>query len=274
MPSPAAARHTNTGSPVGSAAATRSKSRVDGGSGASRSRKLCSIRPGTAGPPDRPNPPASSAGVRPRGSSSSASGLPRVSATIRSRTCSSSGPASTVPSSSCASPSSSPPTASSGRPSRCRSPLGSRTAKTSPTDSAPRRRATKASACAEAASNHCASSTMQTSGRFSAMSDRRLSTARPTRNRSGASPSRNPNAVPSAPRCGPGRRSRRSRNGAHSCCNPAYASSISDSTPTARAMPHPDACCTRYSSNALLPTPASPRSTSARLGPARTLATS
>ena len=47
-------------------------------------------------------------------------------------------------------------------PRRCRSPPGSRTAKTSPTDSAPRRRATKASACAEAASSHCASSTMQT----------------------------------------------------------------------------------------------------------------
>ena len=71
-----------------------------------------------------------------------------------------------------------------------------------------------------------------------------------------------------------GRRPRRSRNGEHSCCNPAYASSISDSTLAARAMPHPDACCTRYSNNALLPTPASPRSTSARLGPARTLATS
>ena len=156
MPSAATARHTNTGSPAGSPAATRSKSRVDGGSGASRSRKLCLIRPATAGAPDSPNPPASSAGVRPRGSSSSASGLPRVSATIRSRTRSSSGPASTVPSNSCASPSSSPPTASSGRPSRCRSPLGSRTAKTSPTDSAPRRRATKASVCAEAASSHCA----------------------------------------------------------------------------------------------------------------------
>ncbi len=39
------------------------------------------------------------------------------------------------------------------------------------------------------------------------MSDSRLSTARPTENRSGASPSRKPNAVPSASRCGPGRRS-------------------------------------------------------------------
>ena len=56
-----------------------------------------------AGGSDSPNPPASSAGVRPLGSSSNASGLPRVSATIRSRTRSSSGPASTVPSSSRAS---------------------------------------------------------------------------------------------------------------------------------------------------------------------------
>ena len=63
-------------------------------------------------------------------------------------------------------------------------------------------------------------------------------------------------------------------NGAHSCCSPANASSISDSTPAARTTLHPDACCTRYSSSALLPTPASPRNTSARLGPERTLATS
>jgi DNA-binding CsgD family transcriptional regulator len=62
--------------------------------------------------------------------------LPRVSATIRSRTGSSSGPASTVASSSRASRSPRPPTVSSGRPSKCRSPPGSRTANTSPTDSA------------------------------------------------------------------------------------------------------------------------------------------
>ena len=196
MPSSAAARHTSTGSPSGSAAATRSKRRVEGGSGASRSRKLCSIRSDNGGPSDIQNPPASSAGVKRRGSSSSASGLPRVSATIRSRTRSSSGPVTTVASNSCASRSSSPPTASSASPSKCRSPLGSRTAKTSPTDSAPRRRATNASACAEAASSHCASSTTHTSGRSSATSESRLRTARPTRNRSGASPSRKPNAVP------------------------------------------------------------------------------
>ena len=42
--------------------------------------------------PGSPNPPASSAGVNPRGSSNSASGLPRVSLTIWSRTRASSGP--------------------------------------------------------------------------------------------------------------------------------------------------------------------------------------
>ena len=43
----------------------------------------------------RPNPPASSAAVNPRGNSTNASGLPRVSATIRSRTRSSSRPGTT-----------------------------------------------------------------------------------------------------------------------------------------------------------------------------------
>ena len=66
--------------------------------------------------PGSPNPPASCAGVSPRGSSSSASGLPRVSATIWSRTRASSGPASTESSSARASPSGSPSTVSSGNP--------------------------------------------------------------------------------------------------------------------------------------------------------------
>ena len=205
IPSAPAAFHTSSGSPTGSAAATRSRSRVAGGSSARRSWKRSSMRPASAGAPSSPSPPASWAGVRPRGSSSSASGLPRVSATIRSRTRSSSGPATTAVSSARASWSSRPPTTSSASPSRCRSPAGSRTARTNPTDSAPRRRATKASACAEAPSSHCASSTTQTSGRSSATSDSRLRTARPTRNRSGASPSRTPNAVPKASRCGPGK---------------------------------------------------------------------
>ena len=52
---------------------------------------------GTA--PGSPNPPASSAGVNPRGSSNNASGLPPVSATIWSRTRASRGPVSTESSS-------------------------------------------------------------------------------------------------------------------------------------------------------------------------------
>ena len=272
MPSSAAACHTNTGSPTGLGRSDEQQQPRR------RRQRRQPLREALLDPPrqprgiQQPEPARELRGDRPRGSSSNASGLPRISATIRSRTRSSSGPVTTVPSNCCASRSSSPPTASSGNPSKRRSPLGSRTAKISPTDSAPRRRATNASACAEATSSHCASSTMQTRGRSSATSASRLRTASPTRNRSGAPRCRKPNALPSASRCGPGSPSSRSRNGAHSCCNPAYASSISDSTPVARAMPHPDACATRYSNNALLPTPASPRSTSARLVPPRTLA--
>ena len=50
-----------------------------------RCRNVRSIRLASGRASGSPNPPASSAGVSPRGSSSSASGLPRVSATIRSR---------------------------------------------------------------------------------------------------------------------------------------------------------------------------------------------
>ena len=97
------------------------------------------------------------------------------------------------------------------------------------TDSAIRRRATNASACADARSSHCASSTTHSNGRSRAASARRPSTARPTKKRSGGSPALRPNAVLSASRCGPGSASSRSSIGAHSCCSPAYASSISAS---------------------------------------------
>ena len=53
---------------------------------------LALTRLATAAVLGRPNPPASSAGVSTRGSCNSANGLPRVSATMRSRTCTSSGP--------------------------------------------------------------------------------------------------------------------------------------------------------------------------------------
>ena len=93
MPSRSAARHSSARSPDGSAAASCSSRRVWAGRASSWRPKLASIRPVSGVTAGRPNPPASSAGVSPRGSSSSASGLPRVSAMIRSRTRASSGPA-------------------------------------------------------------------------------------------------------------------------------------------------------------------------------------
>ena len=193
IPSRSAARHTSTGSPVGSAAATSSSDRVSAGSASSRRRKPCSIRAGTARPTS-PNPPASCAGLSPRGSSSSASGLPFVSATIRSRTCSSSRNPTAERSSARASWSGKPRTSRSASPRNC-SP-GSRAAKISPTGSASSRRAANASTCADARSSHCASSTTHSSGRSSATSDSKVSTASPTRNRSGAVPCPQPERDP------------------------------------------------------------------------------
>ena len=88
-----------------------------------------------------------------------------------------------------------PPITITGRlPSSISSPGSPRTAKTNAIGSARRRRATKARTWAEARSSHCASSIRQTSGRSSAVRDRRLSTARPTRKRSAAAPPVRPNA--------------------------------------------------------------------------------
>ena len=79
-----------------------------------------------------PNPPASSAGVNPRGSSISASGLPRVSSRIRAFTRSSSGPGIVASSSSRASSAASPSITSSGSPSSACSSPDSRSANTNP----------------------------------------------------------------------------------------------------------------------------------------------
>ena len=53
----------------------------------------------------------------------------------------------------------------------------------------------------------------------------------------------------------------------------ANASSISNCRPATRTTRHPDAASRRYSSSAVLPTPASPRITRARLSPMRTAST-
>jgi hypothetical protein len=211
MPSCSAARQTSTGSPTGSAAAMSRSSRVAGGSGTRRRRKLSSMRPARGVASGSPKPPASSAGVCPCGSSRRARGLPRLSATIRSRTRGSSAPVTAVSSRAVASLVLSPRTTSSGSPGRRESRSDARTAKTMATGSAASRRATNSSVCTEAWSSHWASSTTQTSGRSSATSDSSVSTARPTRKRSGGAPAFSPNAVDSASCCGPGSECSRSR---------------------------------------------------------------
>jgi len=71
---------------TGSAAAISKRRLASCGRLASRRLKLSSMLADSGTATGRPNPPASCAGVRPRGSSSSASGLPPVSTTIRSST--------------------------------------------------------------------------------------------------------------------------------------------------------------------------------------------
>ncbi len=88
--------------------------------------------------------------------------MPRVSATIRSRTCSSRPPGIPDASSARASSSPSPSTTSSGSPPSSCTSHGWRTANTIATGSASRRRATKDSAWADSRSSHCTSSTTHT----------------------------------------------------------------------------------------------------------------
>ena len=116
IPRSAAARHSSAASPVGSAAATSSSSWVSAGRSPERRWNMSSIRRGTLIASGSSNPPARRAGDALRGSSSSARGLPRASATIRSRTPSSSGVRTAAASSARASLSPSPSRRSSGNP--------------------------------------------------------------------------------------------------------------------------------------------------------------
>ena len=123
------------------------------GSCRTRRRKLASIRPGNDPSPASANPPASP-WENSRGSSSSASGLPRASASIRSRTLSSRRVVMTDASNARAETSGSPssrnsdsPLSSSTPPARARRTAGQ-------PNRPPRRRATNASTCAEDRSSH------------------------------------------------------------------------------------------------------------------------
>ena len=188
MPSRCAARHSRGTSPTGSAAATSRNCRDGGGRALSWVMKLRSRRLARGAVLRAPGavPKASSVGVSARGNSRRASGLPWDSARMRSRTRESRVPGTADSSSAAASSIASPRTRSSGSPASLGSSSVSRTAKTRPTGSAASRRATNSSVWAEAWSSHCASSTTQIRGCSSATSDRRVSTARPSRKRSGA----------------------------------------------------------------------------------------
>ena len=76
LATPAPGRQSGRPPPAGAAAGSGP------GRACTRRRKLSSMLPARGTAPGSPNPPASWAGVNPRGSSSKASGLPRVSATI------------------------------------------------------------------------------------------------------------------------------------------------------------------------------------------------
>src|SRR5262245_25688687 len=110
----------------------------------------------------------------------------------------------------------------------------------------------------------------QTNGRRAPASASRPSVARPTTNRSGVLPSAKPNATSRAWRWGAGRASMSESSGRHSWWSPANGISNSDSTPAICASRQPDARPAQYPSNAVLPIPASPRSTSTPLLPPRT----
>ncbi len=164
----------------------------------------------------RPVPPD----VRPRGISSRASGMPRVSATIWSRTRTSSGPASTESSSARASAAGRPATTSSGRPAS--SLPGTRTPKTMPTRLRPEAAGDERQHLRRGAVDPLLI-VDQAQQRQLLCHVRQQARVPPGRSGTGRVPSPNscPNAVHSASRCGAGRRSSRSSIGAHSWCRPA-----------------------------------------------------
>lgn len=85
----------------------------------------------------------------------------------------------------------------------------------------------------------------------------------PTISRSGATPSRWPNATSIASRWGAESRSSRFRSGASSWCRLENGSPISNSTPVARSTRISGDASRAHSSRAVLPIPASPRTTTA-----------
>jgi hypothetical protein len=165
MPSCRAARHNSACEAAGSAAATASSNRVSSGRRPTRRPNASSSDPPICSGSGSSSAPASWAGDSSLATSTSASGFPPVSATIRTATAGLSRPGASDASKSSAAWSSSPPIASSGSPASSGSgSAGSRTANSSTTCSANRRRATKPSTIADSGSSHCTSSITPTSG--------------------------------------------------------------------------------------------------------------
>ena len=237
MPNLPAARRSSTGSPDGSAAASWTSRRAWTGKVSSCRRKPSSIRPDRGAASGRPNPPASSVGVNARGSSSSASGLPCVSAMIRSRTRGSSGPGSAESSSARASSSRSPSTTSSGNPaSSCPGPAG-REHQADRISSQP--------ACHEPQRLHRSAiepllvvddaDQRPLPGNLGQETQHGQTDQEPVGRRAGVDAERGPQRIVLRT----GNRSTWSNRGAQSWCRPANANSISDCTPTVRATRHP-----------------------------------
>ena len=189
--------------------------RASCGSPSSRRTKLCSIRPVRRERLGTPKPSASWSGVSPRGSSSKASGFPCVSATIRSRTSTSSLNGTADRSSARASPLTKPCTSSSesaGAPRRGfarREHHADRIGLQATSNERERQRRRL-----DPTNGHRRRRT--TAGAPPPPPTASPSTASPTTNRSGATPVLIPKTISSARRCGAGSRSSRSSSGEHS----------------------------------------------------------
>ena len=190
--------------------------------------------------------PRSCSTVNTAGSSTSASGLPPVAATMWLATISSTRAPALAVSSSWASWVDRPASVIRRIPSKRRGASGvSRVVRTDATRSLWRRRPTNDNAIADSSSTHCASSMTTSTGCERAASSARLKTERPTRNGSSASCSVLPSTASSVARCGSGRASTQSRRWRASWCTAAYPNVISDSTPTMRTTRKSDATSTR-----------------------------
>ena len=204
------------------------------------------------------------------GSSSSASGLPPLSATRRSVTSGAGAVSQALIEESRAAAASSPVSWISGMPTgRNGVTAPSRAENTRSTRSAPSRRAQNSSASAVAESNQCASSTTHNTVLSSAAAVSIDKVATATRNGSIEGPSSSPNTTRSARACGTGISSRSRITGSSSRCRAAKANGASTSSPWVRRTSAPSASATSSSSRADLPTPGSPRTTRLLADPCR-----